>query len=607
DWVLGAPQEAMATQANHHWAHAEARLTGAIDRWLRGEKLGIDPMKANLTEVLTFLDWISCGMNRIVMHDTEGTSSPYNRALYLNTHAWLERDDLGRIIRVSVDGRDYRFEVDTQGVTTAILKAPGIPVDDEVDALRDTSQLIRPLLNDAAGGGVISIASFTQASHGTVIDEGNGVLRYEPDAGYSGLDEFTYLLDGAVRAGRVRIYVREPAESVPGVTMETWTGLGGSSLVDLTSSPQFPHEPDAIELRADFAAPTNRGGNFGTRITALVVPPESGDYTFWIASDDQSELWLGEDRSSSSRMRIAWVDVWTDVNEWNKYPSQQSVAIPLIGGRPYYLEARHKEGGGGDNLSVSWQGPGMNRETITQAFLRTVDRHAPLLVKAPADVEMVENASTSVVDLNGVFEDADFMDSLGLEVIANTNPDLIRYSLQGELLLISASTGRTGQATLTLRVEVRGGAVATDDFVVTVLADLDGDGISDIADLDDDGDGMPDSWEITHGLNPRIPNANADDDGDGWSNLQEFVSETNPRNPMDRQHFWIEDASESIVSLGFTTSSARRYTVQFRDQLDADSWSNLHEPRAGTGTNDFVNDSRSPFHARFYRLRVELP
>lgn len=46
---------------------------------------------------------------------------------------------------------------------------------------------------------------------------------------------------------------------------------------------------------------------------------------------------------------------------------------------------------------------------------------------------------------------------------------------------------------------------------------------------DSDGDGMPDAWEIAHGLNPDNPaDANTDADADGVTNLQEYLAGTNP-------------------------------------------------------------------------------
>ncbi|MCH2171016.1 hypothetical protein MK489_09555 [Myxococcota bacterium] len=61
-------------------------------------------------------------------------------------------------------------------------------------------------------------------------------------------------------------------------------------------------------------------------------------------------------------------------------------------------------------------------------------------------------------------------------------------------------------------------------------SDIDGDGIGDEADRDDDGDGMFDSWEISHGLDPHSSqDASTDSDGDGISNREEFDQGTDPR------------------------------------------------------------------------------
>jgi len=49
---------------------------------------------------------------------------------------------------------------------------------------------------------------------------------------------------------------------------------------------------------------------------------------------------------------------------------------------------------------------------------------------------------------------------------------------------------------------------------------------------DTDGDGMPDGWEVTHGFDPLDPNdAHLDADADGLSNVDEFRHRTDPRNP----------------------------------------------------------------------------
>ncbi|MFO1488340.1 MAG: immunoglobulin domain-containing protein, partial [Verrucomicrobiota bacterium] len=45
------------------------------------------------------------------------------------------------------------------------------------------------------------------------------------------------------------------------------------------------------------------------------------------------------------------------------------------------------------------------------------------------------------------------------------------------------------------------------------------------ANWDTDGDGLPDDWEIAHGLNPNAANNNADFDSDGYTDLEEYLND----------------------------------------------------------------------------------
>ena len=62
--------------------------------------------------------------------------------------------------------------------------------------------------------------------------------------------------------------------------------------------------------------------------------------------------------------------------------------------------------------------------------------------------------------------------------------------------------------------------------------DTDADGVGNNADMDDDNDGMQDTWEIANGLDPlddgsvNINNGPSGDiDGDGLTNLQEYIAD----------------------------------------------------------------------------------
>jgi hypothetical protein len=61
----------------------------------------------------------------------------------------------------------------------------------------------------------------------------------------------------------------------------------------------------------------------------------------------------------------------------------------------------------------------------------------------------------------------------------------------------------------------------------------DGDALADCVDDDDDGDGMPDSYEHYYTcLNPLVYDANADPDGDTITNIQEYNQHSNPCSPI---------------------------------------------------------------------------
>ena len=113
-------------------------------------------------------------------------------------------------------------------------------------------------------------------------------------------------------------------------------------------------------------APANDGTDYGQWMRGWIIPPATGNYSFWIASDDFSELWISTNASVSARQLAAQVPIgnWTDVRQWDKFSSQQSTPRFLEAGRAYYFEAFQKEGSGGDSLSVAWQGPGFEREVI---------------------------------------------------------------------------------------------------------------------------------------------------------------------------------------------------------------------------------------------------
>jgi glucose/arabinose dehydrogenase len=149
--------------------------------------------------------------------------------------------------------------------------------------------------------------------------------------------------------------VREYWAAVPGTTVAT---------IPLNTLPTSTSQLSAFE------APANAGDNYGARVRAYVIAPQTGNYTFWIASDDDSQLHLSTNDSPGTKRLIASVSGFTNPRDWAQYPSQKSDIVTLQAGQKYYIEALHKEGVAADHLAVGWQLPdGTLERPIPGAYL----------------------------------------------------------------------------------------------------------------------------------------------------------------------------------------------------------------------------------------------
>ncbi len=148
--------------------------------------------------------------------------------------------------------------------------------------------------------------------------------------------------------------------------------VDGTNCFPLFSSfPDYPCRPSGWGVCSSFETPSDWGLYNLTRMRGYVHPEVTGDYTFWIASDNSSELWLSTDANPSRERKIAFVPRfdWVAPRDWSQFPSQRSEPIHLEAGKTYYIEALQEQTTGGENLSVAWQGPGMNRSVIDNQHL----------------------------------------------------------------------------------------------------------------------------------------------------------------------------------------------------------------------------------------------
>jgi hypothetical protein len=162
---------------------------------------------------------------------------------------------------------------------------------------------------------------------------------------------------GALTADDIATVQNAAPISGQGVLYEEWTGVTGTSIEDLVTSPNFPSNPSATLIRPSFDGFQNRADNYGVRMSGWIKAPVTGRYSFWISADDVAELRLSSDANPVNKSLIASVPSYTNYLEWGKFASQLSVPESLTAGKFYYVEALMKEGTGGDHIEVGWTLP----------------------------------------------------------------------------------------------------------------------------------------------------------------------------------------------------------------------------------------------------------
>lgn len=151
---------------------------------------------------------------------------------------------------------------DTATALMAVNAAPQAG-DDVVATYRDTEVTIDLLANDVdPDGDALTLVGATSAGHGVLSFTG-GVVQYTPDADWTGVEDFTYLVDdgrGGQDTGHVRITVAAPTVARPHPTRPTET------------APVLPAVPPAAVVPVAPAppAPVSAGG---ARVTTSATGP----------------------------------------------------------------------------------------------------------------------------------------------------------------------------------------------------------------------------------------------------------------------------------------------------------------------------------------------
>ncbi len=132
------------------------------------------------------------------------------------------------------------------------------------------------------------------------------------------------------------------------------------------------------------------------------------------------------------------------------------------------------------------------------------------------------------------------------------------------------------------------------DSTLTILTD------------DTDGDGIPDAYEVAHGMNANNPaDAAADFDGDRFNNLQEYRAGTDPSDSSSALRITSVQVSGQDALISVLTATGRLYQLERTLQFPTGPWNPVGQPAQGDGSTMTITDpSALTLSNAIYRISV---
>ncbi len=241
-----------------------------------------------------------------------------------------------------------------------------------------------------------------------------------------------------------------------GIIWEKWNG-------NYNSLDPFPtSSPDESQLLYKMGFGSSIGDHYLSKYRGFIQPDTTGEYVFYICSDDQSRLYLSTDSTIGNKQLLCEEEGWNSYNDFSGAP--KSDTILLDSGKVYYIEAIHREGTGGDHCQVAWTGPGITSPTVIDSsqFADMGMNITPSIDKI-ADQGVISNdAATQTLLLTGI--SAQETDQNITQVNAsNANPVILKnvsvsYTLNEDSAVLSYDlAGGYGFDTISVLVKDDGG------------------------------------------------------------------------------------------------------------------------------------------------------
>lgn len=193
-----------------------------------------------------------------------------------------------------------------------------------------------------------------------------------------------------------------------GLKIERFYGASRTGVEAGNVSPVTPSVIAALDIAGGF------GDNYSQRASGWFKPSVSGNYTFYVASDDDADVFLSTDASAANKRLIAQEMGWSPFRNyltsgsagtgddqqkcsetWQAdllnpiYPALYETGIALVANNLYYLETVMHQGGGGDNLSVTYR--------LTADVGTVLDGSVSMLASSNNNLVFITSPTTNLV------------------------------------------------------------------------------------------------------------------------------------------------------------------------------------------------------------------
>jgi hypothetical protein len=203
------------------------------------------------------------------------------------------------------------------------------------------------------------IVTISYSPDGLPVGANTASLSFEESNGITRSTEWSFTVPALyVAAGD------PPAEPMGLIGVREYHGVGGTSLAQMYAAEHFPDSPDVSTFTTYFewpntgdievTPPSNVRDSYVTHMMGYLYPPETGQYIFSLAGDDNGQVWLSTDESPANAKLIAEETGWQPIRAYQASGDEAtSSEVFLEAGQIYFIEAFVNEGGGGDNLAVA--------------------------------------------------------------------------------------------------------------------------------------------------------------------------------------------------------------------------------------------------------------